>query len=113
MYVGRPGRTSEQNQNRFHYVLRKFGISETRLGVVAHGLRHQLVNDEYERDTGSPTPVRGGDVRPIGDDLARERAASRLGHSRLQVVSCYIGPQVRGPEGTTRATDGAAAREVP
>lgn len=114
MYVGRPGRTSEQNQNRFHYVLRKFGISEKQLGVVAHGLRHQLVNDEYERDTGSPTPVRGGDVRPIGDTFARERAAARLGHSRVQIVSCYIGPQDRGPEGgSPRLTTEAATGDAP
>jgi integrase len=99
MYVGQPGQTSVQNQNRFYYVLRKFGICEAKLGIVAHGLRHQLVNDEYERDTGTPAPVRGGPARPAGDTAARERAATRLGHSRLQIVSCYIGAKGRGPEG--------------
>jgi site-specific recombinase XerC len=98
MFVGQPGKTSVQNQNRYYYVLRKFGICEAKLGVVAHGLRHQLVNDEYERDTGAVTPVRGGPARPVGDTTARERAATRLGHCRTQVVSCYIGAKGRGPE---------------
>lgn len=33
---------------RFHYVIRKFGVSKDPLGVVADGLRHRHANNEYE-----------------------------------------------------------------
>jgi hypothetical protein len=33
--------------------------------VVAHGLRHQKVNDGYQDDCGSPSPVRGGTAGPL------------------------------------------------
>ncbi len=76
MYVGRPGFTSTQNASRFYYVIRKCGIAKKQLGVMAYGLRHQFVNDAYEAETGSPSPVRGGVGRPIGDTEARARAPS-------------------------------------
>ena len=91
LYVGRPGYTSTQNSTRFYYVIRKFGISKDQLGVVAHGLRHQNVNDAFQGDTGCASPVRGATARPPDDDQARRRAARLLGHNRPRVVSCYIG----------------------
>jgi integrase len=94
MYVGRPGITSLQAQSRFYYVIRKCGISKKALGVVAHGLRHQRVNDAYEADAGGPSPVRGAETPPPHDEAARQRAARVLGHNRLQVTSCYLGRSV-------------------
>ncbi|MBY0366041.1 tyrosine-type recombinase/integrase [Roseateles aquatilis] len=91
MYVGRPGMTAQQSQSRFYYVIRKCGISKKQLGVVAHGLRHQHVNDAFEADAGAPSPVRGATSRAAGDEAARQRAARLLGHNRLQVTSCYLG----------------------
>ena len=91
MYVGRPGSTSLQAQSRFYYVIRKCGISKKVLGVVAHGLRHQRVNDGYETDAGGPSPVRGAQTRPPRDETARQRAARVLGHNRLSVTSAYLG----------------------
>jgi integrase len=91
MYVGRPGCTSTQNSTRFYYVIRKFGISKDQLGVVAHGLRHQHANDEYESVAGAPSRVRGGAMRPARDAEARQRTARLLGHNRAGVVSCYVG----------------------
>ena len=91
MYVGRPGCTSTQNSTRFYYVIRKFGISKDQLGVVAHGLRHQHVNDAFHDDTGCASPVRGAKARPPNDAEARERAARLLGHNRPRVTSCYLG----------------------
>ena len=79
MYVGRPGCTSTQNSTRFYYVIRKFGISKDQLGVVAHGLRHQHANDEYENAAGAPSRVRGGAMRPALDAEARQRTARLLG----------------------------------
>ena len=96
MYVGRPGCTSTQNSTRFYYVIRKFGISKDQLGVVAHGLRHQHANDEYESAAGAPSRVRGGVARPALDAEARQRTARLLGHNRAGVVSCYVGKSLPG-----------------
>lgn len=90
-YVGEPGRTAQQSQRRFYYVLERFGITKADLGVVAHGLRHQFVNDTFEAETGAPSPVRGGAVPPANDKRARQRAARLLGHNRPRVTSCYLG----------------------
>lgn len=90
-YVGQPGRTAAQNQDRFYNVLRRFGITRDALGVTAHGLRHQSANDGYEADTGAPSPVRGQQERPDNDADARYRTAIRLGHSRLRSSTFYIG----------------------
>jgi len=109
MYVGRPGFTSVQNSTRSYYVIRKFGIAKKKLGVVAHGLRHQVANDAYEADTGSPSPVRGGDGRPEGDMEARMRTAGLLGHSRTRATTAYIGAQRRGPAVPAPVSDEAEA----
>ena len=107
MFVGRPDHTSKQSQSRFYYVIRKFGVSRDQLGVVAHGLRHQKVNDRYEEDCGAPSPVRGGTGRPFGDGRARERGAKLLGHSRLRATTPYVGAQERGAEDEPpQTTDG-------
>jgi integrase len=90
-YVGRPGRTAEQNQTRFYYVVRKCGISKAALGVVAHGLRHQAANDRFELDAGGPSPVRGGRVTPPNGAEARHRVSRLLGHSRLRAAAFYVG----------------------
>jgi len=100
-YIAHPGRTTVQNQRRFYHVLSRFGITKAELGVVAHGLRHQFVNDTFEAETGSPSPVRGGLAAPAGDKEARQRAARLLGHGRRRVTSCYLGTPERGA-GVTR-----------
>jgi site-specific recombinase XerC len=90
-YVGRPGFTSLQNQARFYYVIRKFGISKAELGVVSHGLRHQYANDHFEADAGGPSPVRGGTSRPEGNKPARTRVSRVLGHNRERASTGYLG----------------------
>ena len=113
MYVGRPGFTSTQNSARFYYVIRKCGIAKKLLGVVAHGLRHQFVNDAYEAETGSPSPVRGGVGRPVGDIEARVRAARLLGHSRTRATTGYIGAQGRGPAAPSQGSTDSQAGDAP
>ena len=98
MYVGRPGYTSTQNSTRFYYVIRRFGISKDQLGVVAHGLRHQHVNDAFTDDTGFASPARGAKTRPPNDAEARERSARLLGHNRPRVTSCYLGSIGKGKQ---------------
>jgi integrase len=90
-YVGRADRTALQNQSRFYYVLRLHGITGKDLGVVAHGLRHQRVNDQIEEETGMAPPVRGGTMKGEAADRACQRGARLLGHSRLRATSFYIG----------------------
>jgi hypothetical protein len=90
-FVGWAHLTAVRARRRFYYILNKFGITKKQLGVVAHGLRHQHVNDAFERDAGAPSPVRGASARSTDDKIARQRASNVLGHGRLQVASCYLG----------------------
>jgi integrase len=91
MFVGRPEFSAKQSQRRFYYVLQLFGVTKADLGVVAHGLRHQHVNDMYEALAGGPSPVRGGQLQPEHDIEARSAAAKVLGHNRPRVTGCYLG----------------------
>ena len=93
-YVGRPELTALQSQWRFYNVLRKFGVTKKALGVVAHGLRHQRVNDDFEADAGEPSPVRSRDA--TAQEHARLRASRLLGHSRTRITGSYIGSSVPG-----------------
>jgi integrase len=91
--VGRPGLSLKQSLDRFSYTMRKFGITRARLGITAHGLRHQFANDLYFELTGFNSPVRGGDPDA---DLATMRAAylevaCQLGHARPNITSAYSG----------------------
>lgn len=98
-YVGRPDKTAKQNQARFYYVIRRHGISKKDLGVVAHGLRHQLANDHFEEHAGVPSPVRGGEVPPEVMADAGYRVARLLGHARERASRCYIGSPSSVPAG--------------
>lgn len=95
-YVGDPRKTDKQNAHRFYYVIRKHGISKKELGVVAHGLRHQVANDQFEADAGLPSPVRGGKVPHAQRIAASHRVARMLGHGRDRVAACYIGSSRSG-----------------
>jgi len=97
-FVGRPGFTSLQNQARFYYVIRKFGISKADLGVVSHGLRHQYANDHFEADAGGPSPVRGGTSRPHCNKPARQRVSRALGHNRERASTGYLGSDAGLPD---------------
>ena len=90
-YVGRPDKTAQQNQRRFYYVVRLHGISRNDLGVVAHGLRHQVANDRYEEFAGTPSPVRRLRAPAGAMADARHRVARLLGHARERAAAFYIG----------------------
>lgn len=104
-FVGNPAHSAKQSHHRFYYVVRKFGITKKELGVVAHGLRHQRVNDQFENDAGGPSPVRGAKDRSDQDDEARERASRLLGHNRLQITNCYLGSGARLPKRATSQSE--------
>ena len=98
-HLGRPGKTLEQNLERFRYVMRKFGITKAMLGVTAHGLRHEYVNARYEQFAGVASPVRGGPaIEREEDRAARLRLAEELGHSREAISNAYIGKVLRRPQ---------------
>lgn len=98
-HVGRPEHTLKQALDRFSNVCRRFGISKSALGVTAHGLRHQGLNDLFESVAGVPSPIRSeGDMRvaieAVGReqiDLARARVSQAAGHARLSISGSYIG----------------------
>ena len=106
--MGRPGRTLKANLEHVYRVLGKIGITRKKLGVTAHGLRHQRCNDEFEIVTGEPSPVRGG--RPIDAELeraARDKIATMAGHVRRQIVASYLGKPVVMRSSSMRARSGS------
>jgi hypothetical protein len=81
-----------QATRRYYKVVASCGISKAALGITSHGLRHQSSNDEYQALTGEPSPVRGGGpVDPDIDRAARLKIAEKLGHSREEISTNYLG----------------------
>lgn len=93
-HIGHPDHTLKQALTHFDYVMGKFGITRSGLGVTSHGLRHQALNDKYERIAGIPSPVRGG-KKNEGDEfrkgVARIQVAEMAGHSRESISTAYLG----------------------
>lgn len=93
-HIGNPERTKYQNEKRFANIMAKLGLTKKKLGVTAHGLRHQFINDLLEEDTGCKTPVRGGnseDWEGGKNDLAILNAMEQAGHSRKSIGVAYYG----------------------
>jgi integrase len=90
--MGHPSQNLEQALRRFNYILEKFGVTQKAMGVTAHGLRHEVLIDQFEILTGQPAPVRGGPMLPrdIGD-AARQEVAELAGHGRKRATDAYIG----------------------
>jgi integrase len=90
---GRYGMTYAQVRREYYHVLEREGITRAS-GITSHGLRHEFANEQFERLTGSPAPVRGGDPHGVEADklsIARMTIAEDLGHSRESVTSAYLG----------------------
>jgi site-specific recombinase XerC len=93
-YMGAPENTLAQNKRRFYYVMEKFRITKNDLGVTAHGLRHEYVNQRYEKLAGGKSPIEGGTIaheNPELDHAVRIVIAEEVGHTRPSIVSCYCG----------------------
>lgn len=91
-HLGRPGFDLKQNLSRFQYVVGKFGITVPKLGITAHGLRHEALIDEFEARTGVPPAVRGGgELAPEVEQAARLAVSRLAGHERLGAASAYLG----------------------
>lgn len=98
---GGSGRDLKQALRHFDYVCGKFGICKSGLGISSHGLRHQGLNDYFERLAGRPSPVRGGGSLTVSDfdeqqriDFARRKVTEAAGHARLSITGAYLGGQI-------------------
>ena len=94
-HIGHPYRNLEQAIHHINYVFKRFGLTKRGLGVTAHGLRHEHLNNLYESITGVPSPVRSTSVTADIDkhlhDVARARVSQEAGHERLNISNAYIG----------------------
>lgn len=91
-HLGNPTNDLKKNLRRFDYALEKFGITTSKLGVTAHGLRHEALIDEFVSQTGQQPSVRGGVELPADVEQAARLAVSRLaGHERKRASSAYLG----------------------
>jgi integrase len=101
-HIGDPALDLKQALNRFSHVMSRFHITLNLLGVTAHGLRHERLNDLFEEISGIPSPVRASplsqedakrirDVDPARLELARAQVSAAAGHNRLNITSAYIG----------------------
>jgi integrase len=73
-------------------VLKKHGVTQAGIGVTSHGLRHQFLQQMYERLTGVPAPVKQTAER-VDRDLHREamrRVVEAAGHSRATKANAYL-----------------------
>ena len=95
LLVAKPGLSLKQALSRFYNTLSKVGITRKAMGITTHGLRHGYACKIYKQLTAQDAPVLGGGyVDPETDKKARMEIAKRLGHSRIYIVSAYIGSQV-------------------
>lgn len=90
-----PGHTWNQAYRRFYDLARRrLGISGRELGVTAHGLRHGFAQRSYEKESGFPSPIKGGALGKIDRETHRMTSATvsnALGHGRVDVTTSYYG----------------------
>lgn len=98
-HIGNPAHELKQAMRRFDYVMEKFGITKKQLGVTAHGLRHEVLINQFEALADAAAPVRGGTKPPAAiDRLARQEVAELAGHARKRASTAYLGGvQMRQP----------------
>ena len=94
------GKRPAQQRARIYYVLRKHGITRAKSGCTPHGLRHQYANDRYEGLSGTPSTARGGSeiLDAAAEEEAKRVLTNELGHSRVGILSAYLGPPKRKPK---------------
>lgn len=79
-------------RRRFYAVLEKHGITKQGTGVTAHGLRHQFLQQMYQRASGQPAAVKGGGkvLDPEGHRRAMQEVVEAAGHSRTTKANAYL-----------------------
>lgn len=92
LLIAKPGYSLRQSINYYNHLIAKLGITKKQLGITTHGLRHGYACRLYKDITGTDAPVMGGGkVDKELDKKARKEIAERLGHSRSDITSNYIG----------------------
>lgn len=84
--------TQKQWRRRFYTVLEKHGVTKNGAGVTAHGLRHQYLQQMYQRHSGQAAAVKGGGK--VKDAAAHHEAMRKVvdaaGHSRATKANAYL-----------------------
>jgi hypothetical protein len=90
-------------------VLEKFGITVSKLGISAHGLRQEALIEAFVAQSGQQPPVRGGAAFTAEAEDAAWLAVSRLaGHERRRAASAPGGGEV-SQQGPREAWTGGSA----
>lgn len=86
------GMTKRQWKWRYYKVLAKHGVTEKGIGVTSHGLRHQYLQEMYERITGVAAPIkmRSERVDREAHKAAMQRVVEAAGHSRATKANAYL-----------------------
>ena len=93
-HMGWPGRSLEQNQNRYKYIMRKIlKITLSDADCVGHGLRAEFVENKAMQ-LGLLPPTMGGTAKQM--DIEKRKQIERLlsqdtGHNRTKVLGAYYG----------------------
>lgn len=88
------GKTVLQSERRIRTLLEKHKLTMAQLGVTAHGLRHQYMQERFKEMTGVDAPVKGGDISVLDKkefDAVTGKLMERAGHSRLTIGASYYG----------------------
>ena len=96
-----PGMTLKRMKNHFHWVMRKYRIHKTGLGITPHGLRHQFACDLFQDVCGLSAPVLG--LLPAAAytqhsavvSVALSEVSRQLGHERKTISAAYVGSTTR------------------
>lgn len=97
-FLGKRGKSLESKINRFDYVVRCCGVTLSEEGITAHGLRHQYMQESFERLTGVKAPVKGGDLNDVDRrvfHLVSQKMMERAGHTRVSIGASYYGSRRR------------------
>jgi integrase len=96
-YLGFGERNLEQARKYFELAMQRCGVTQTQLGIMIHGLRHEYAVRRFMELTGLPAPVlRQAPLHAYLDRMelvrrAQKQIAVELGHGRASVASAYIG----------------------
>jgi integrase len=85
-------RTLRQWRDWYYYVLERHGVTKAGLGVTSHGLRHQYLQELYERVAGTAAPIKrvGSRPDPAVHAEAMRRVVEAAGHSRVTKANAYL-----------------------
>lgn len=86
------GYTKTQWRDHFYTVLKRHGVTKAGLGVTCHGLRHQFLQQMFEKYAGVPAPIKRSDQRadPALHREAMQAVVEAAGHSKAQKAGAYL-----------------------